>query len=161
MSPLVLATVAAALIATAATATAAPVGDPPGQAQAQAEIWAKEQAIYAARGQGNLKPYIDNVASNYLAWPPFSPVPTGVGALQRAAPKMAVENKEMLAMEFVSFALNGDAAIIYYKTHRTRLPDGTAADERFEVTHSWVLEGGQWKVYGGMARAQPDRPGAK
>jgi hypothetical protein len=152
MLPLALATVAAALIA-----TAGPVAETPGQATAQAEIWAKEKAIYAARGAGNLKPYIDNVASNYLAWPPFSPVPTGVGALKQASPKMAVENKELLEMEFVSFALNGDAAVIYYKTHRTRLPDGTAADERFEVTHSWVREGGQWKVYGGMARAQPDR----
>lgn len=158
MLPLTLATVAAALVATAVTA--APVAETSQQAMAQAEIWAKEKAIYVARGAGNLKPYIDNVASNYLAWPPFSPVPTGVGALQRAAPKMAVDNKELLEMEFVSFALNGDAAIIYYKTHRTRLPDGTAADERFEVTHSWVREGGQWKVYGGMARAQPDRRGA-
>lgn len=157
MLPLALATVAAAL--TAATTT--PAAYPPEQAKAQAEIWAKEKAIYAARGAGNLKPYIDNVASNYLAWPPFSPVPTGVGALQQAQPKMAIENKELLEMEFVSFALNGDAAIIYYKTHRTRLPDGTPADERFEVTHSWVREAGQWKVYGGMARAQPDRLVAK
>ena len=156
MLSLALATVTAALIATAVNT--APVANTSKQAEAQAEIWNKEKAIYTARGAGDLKPYIDNVASNYLAWPPFSPVPTGVEALRRAAPKMAVENKEMLAMEFVSFALNGDAAIIYYKTHRTRLPDGTATDERFEVTHSWVREGGKWKVYGGMARAQPVRP---
>lgn len=128
------------------------------KAQAQAEIWAKEQAIYRERGKGNLQPYIDNVASDYLAWPPFAPVPTGVEALKRAQPKMAVENKELLLMEFVSFALNGDAAIIYYQTHRTRLPTGAPADERFEVTHSWVRENGEWKVYGGMARLKPVRP---
>ncbi len=150
-----------ALATVAAMSANTMVPAPPDQAKAQSEIWAKEKAIYAARGVGNLKPYIDNVASNYLAWPPFSPVPTGVGALQQEQPKMAVENKELLEMEFVSFALNGDAAIIYYKTHRTRLPDGRPADERFEVTHSWVSEAGQWKVYGGMARAQPDRSSAK
>lgn len=156
MSPCVLAALAIALAPAAATAP-----ETPAQAKARAEIWAKEQAIYLARGGGNLKPYIDNVASNYLAWPPFSAVPTGVGALEQAQPKMAVENKELLAMEFVSFALNGDAAVIYYRTHRTRLPNGTSIDERFEVTHSWVREGGQWKVLGGMARAQPNRSAAK
>lgn len=127
------------------------------KAQAQAEIWSKEQAIYKARGQGNLKPYIDNVATDYLAWPPFAAAPTGVGALNKSQSKMAVENKELLKMEFVSFAMNGDAAIIYYSTYRTRLPNGAPADERFEVTHSWVRQDGQWKVYGGMARAKPVR----
>ncbi len=145
------------LAAVLAQATAAPVEEAQTKEQAQAEIWAKEQSIYRARGQGNLKAYIDNVADDYLAWPPFSAVPTGVGALQQAQPKMAIENKEVLKMTFVSFARNGDAAIIYYRTHRTRLPNGSPADERFEVTHSWVRQGGQWKVYGGMARAQPDR----
>lgn len=128
------------------------------KARAQAEIWAKERMIYRERGRGNLSAYIDNVAKDYLAWPPFSPVPTGVDALMRIQTKMAVENKEVLAMEFVSFAINGNAAVIYYNTHRTRLPNGAPADERFEVTHSWVHQDGQWKVFGGMARAKPERP---
>lgn len=126
--------------------------------QAQAEIWAKELSIYRERGRGNLGPYISNVAKDYLAWPPFAAVPTGVEALEQNQKKMATENKELLKMEFVSFAMNGDAAIIYYKTHRTRLPNGQPADERFEVTHSWVHQDGEWKVFGGMARAQPARP---
>ena len=150
-----------AMIMAASPVDDAPFRETPAQAAARTEIWAKEQAIYHARGRGDLKPYIDNVAGNYLAWPPFSAVPTGVGALRQAQSTMAVENKEVLQMEFVSFALNGDAAIIYYKTHRTRLPNGAPADERFEVTHSWVRENGQWKVYGGMARVQPDRTSAK
>lgn len=128
------------------------------KAQAQAEIWTKEQMIYRERGRGNLSAYIDNVANDYLAWPPFSAIPTGVDALKRSQTKMAVENNEVLAMEFVSFAMNGNAAVIYYNTHRTRLPNGTPIDERFEVTHSWVHQDGQWKVFGGMARAKPQRP---
>ena len=158
MSPFMLAAMVAAL---AAQTSPAPPRESVAQEKARAEIWAKEQAIYRERGRGNLRPYIDNVASNYLAWPPFSSVPTGVDALQKAQPKMAVDNKEVLQMEFVSFALNGDAAIIYYRTHRTRLPNGAPVDERFEVTHSWVREGGRWKVYGGMARAEPERRTAK
>ena len=157
MSRFLMAGIAAISVSTAASAQDAPRRETPSEAKARTDIWAMEQAIYRERGHGNLKPYIDNVASNYLAWPPFSAVPTGVGALHQAQPRMAGENKELLQMEFVAFALNGDAAIIYYRTHRTRLPDGAPADERFEVTHSWVREGGRWKVYGGMARIQPVR----
>lgn len=139
----------------AAAAQAQPA--PETKAEAQAEIWAKEQSIYRERGKGNLKPYIENVATDYKAWPPYSAVPTGVGNLTQTQAQMKVDNKELLAMEFVDFAMNGDAAVIYYRTHRTRLPNGQPADEHFEVTHSWVRQDGQWKVYGGMARIQPDR----
>lgn len=134
-------------------AQAAPV-----KAVAQAEIWAKELAIYHSRGQGDLRAYIDNVAADYRAWPPFSARPTGVDALKSSQPRMAAQNKEILVMEFVDFAFAGDAAVIYYQTHRTRLPNGNVVDERFEVTHSWVRRGGAWKVLGGMARAMPIRP---
>ena len=130
----------------------------PAKAAAQAEIWAKEQAIYNDRGKGNLRAYIDNVAADYRAWPPYSARPTGVDSLKSAQPRMAAENREILVMEFVDFAFAGDAAVIYYQTHRTRLPNGTAVDERFEVTHSWVRRDGAWKVLGGMARAMPVRP---
>ncbi|HWU02563.1 MAG TPA: hypothetical protein VN222_07500, partial [Novosphingobium sp.] len=86
--------------------------------EAQQQIWAKEQSIYAARGAGNLDAYINAVATGYAAWPPFAPQPTGVEALKAASPRMAVENHELLAMEFVRLVRNGDTAIIYYQTHR-------------------------------------------
>ena len=131
---------------------------PEAKDQVQAEIWAKERAIYGARGRGDMQVYIDAMARDYLAWPPFRPAPAGLEGLQELKKKMVADNKELLSMIPVAFSLNGDAAIIYYQTHRTRLPDGTAADEHFEVVHSWVREGGRWKLLGGMARNTPVRP---
>ena len=131
----------------------------PSKASVQAEIWAKEQTIYRERGHGNMQPYIESAAKDYLAWPPFRPAPAGMSGLEELKKSMVVDNKEILSMSLVGFALNGDAAVIYYQTHRTRLPDGTATDEYFDVTHSWVFQDGQWRVFGGMARATPKRPG--
>src|SRR3546814_20764037 len=70
------------------------------------------------------------------------------------------KDQERLQMTLAGFAMNGDTAGIYYNTHRTRRSDGTPADDRFEVTHTWVREDGVWKVFGGMARAMPPRPAA-
>lgn len=136
-----------------AIATPALARPPQTKAAAQAEIWALEQAIYAARGRGDMRPYIDHVAGDYLAWPPRIPAPAGVDSLHALAGRMAADNREMLTMTPIAFSLSGDAAVIYYSTHRTRRPDGSAADERFDVIHNWVREGGRWRLLGGMARA--------
>ncbi len=152
-----LTTAAATLLAACATgASAQPPSQPIAQSRqaVQDEIWAKEQAIYAARAHGDLRPYIESIATDYKAWPPFRPAPAGVEGLNQLKTQMATQTREKLEMQFVDLALNGDAAVIYYQTHRTMLPDGTPVDERFDVTHSWVREHGVWKVLGGMARAR-------
>lgn len=120
-------------------------------------IWAKELAIYAGRSHGDLTAYQANTARNYLAWPPFNAVPQGNDGLQATGRKLAGQTREKLEMVFVDLALNGTTAVVYYSTHRTMRADGTPSDERFEVTHTWVREGGAWKVIGGMARARPAR----
>ncbi len=123
--------------------------------QAQAELWPMELAIYSARGKGSLDPYINATADDYAAWPPGFPAPTNADDLRSAKDAMSRLTEEELEMEFVSLVLDGDTAVIYYKTHRTRRPDGTEVDERFNVTHTWVKRGEDWKILGGMARPVP------
>lgn len=147
---------AIAAIPSAAYATT-PAPAPQDKAAIQAEIWAKEQAIYAARGRGDIGVYLSNTATDYLAWPPLRAKPEGNDGLNQTGRELKGKNQEQLAMNLTGFAVNGDTAVIYYDTHRTRRSDGTPADERFEVTHTWVRENGQWKVFGGMARATPIR----
>ena len=117
-----------------------------------AAIWALELQIYAQRAAGNLKPYLESAADNFLAWPPFRDGPAGLSGLREVDAQLAVDNQEQLEASFVGFAREGDAAVIYYRTHRTRRPDGTPVDEHFDVIHSWVLMAGRWRVLGGMAR---------
>lgn len=121
------------------------------------EIWSHELSIYAGRSHGDLKPYLASTARGYLAWPPFDEVPRGNNGLKATGRAMAGKTHEKLKMTFLDMSLNGDTAVIYYKTHRTMLADGTAVDQHYEVTHTWVKQDGQWKVLGGMARARPQR----
>lgn len=142
----------------AATADAeAPTGHDARWEAVKQAIWTKELAIYEGRGRGDLSLYLGNTATNYIAWPPFNEVPKGNDGLRATGAQMAGKTKERLEMTFLDLALNGDTAVVYYKTHRTMRADGTPADERFEVTHTWVMQDGTWKVLGGMARARPDR----
>jgi hypothetical protein len=121
------------------------------------EIWAMERAIYAGRGDGDMQPYIDALAADYKAWPPFREAPAGAAALEDLAGRMRGQDQEELEMTFLDFSLNGDTASIYYRTHRTRMADGSPADDRYEVIHVWVREDNVWRVFAGMARDTPDR----
>lgn len=67
----------------------------------------------------------------------------GFKGLRELTKKMIADEKELLSMEPVAVSLSGDVANIYYQTSRTRLHDGSAVDEQFEVVHSWVHEFGQ------------------
>lgn len=148
----------AALVSAACHAETPTVPTPEGKAAAQAEIWEKEQAIYAARGRGDIGVYLSNTATDYLAWSPLRAQPEGNAGLNETGKALEGKDQERLTMILAGFAMNGDTAVIYYNTHRTRRSDGTPADDRFEVTHTWVREDGVWKVFGGMARATPPRP---
>ena len=119
-------------------------------AEAKDTIWAMELSIYEGRQQGDMSNYANNVAEGYMAWPP-------VMAKPMRSDKLGARglSNELIKLTFEDFTMNGDVAVIYYSSHRTRRVDGTAADDRFDVTHTWVKREGQWRVLGGMARSTP------
>lgn len=158
MRNLVLSTIL--LVGIGGCATAMPVSDvrmAMSYDEAKDIIWTKEQAIYAGRGNGDLSMYLANTADGYAAWPPYSTTPTDRAKLEEGAIAMKGLDQEELKMEFVDFVLNGSSAIIYYQTHMTMTGDGRLVDYRYEVTHTWTVEDGEWRVLGGMARSTPER----
>ena len=130
----------------------------PASAKVRDAIWAKELTIYRERGNGNFNYYIQNTLPDYLGWPPTVGKPQRSDGLANTRARLARDSKEVLSMELVDFALHGDNAVIYYKTHRTRRPDGSATNEVFENIHVWLRDGADWKLFGAMSRAAPLRP---
>ena len=57
-------------------------------------------------------------------------------------------------MEFGDIAFSGNTAVIYYSTHRTRMPGGEPVDQHFEITHIWAFESGEWRLLGAMGADQ-------
>lgn len=120
--------------------------------KATEEIWAREQAIYAARGEGDLQFYVDNASEHYMGWPPGWPKPSGIDQLRAGVEQMRGLDQEELAMEFGDITFSGNTAVIYYSTHRTRMPTGEEVDQRFHIAHVWAREGSGWKLVGALGR---------
>ena len=145
-----------------ALALGACAGDSPGYDPEQAtdEIWAKEQAIYAARGEGDLQYYVDNASEHYMGWPPGWPRPSGIDQLRAGVELMRGMDQEELAMEFGGITFSGNTAVIYYSTHRTRMPTGEEVDQRFHIVHVWAREASGWKLVGALGRTAAPADGA-
>jgi hypothetical protein len=120
-------------------------------------LWARELEIYAARGRGDLSQYENAITGSYLAWPPQHESPIDAAAFARDVREFAGNGAELLTMTLTGFTADGDSAILYYTTHRTRLPGGQPVDQRFEVVHIWLNRDSGWRLFGGMARAAPQR----
>lgn len=123
-------------------------------AAAKDTIWEMELSIYEGRQRGDMSNYRNNVAQGYMAWPPVTPAPMRASNLGRNGDRGP--DKEIITLTFRDFSMNGDVAVIYYNSHRTRRADGSPSDDRFDVTHTWVKRDGRWEVFAGMARATPE-----
>lgn len=115
-------------------------------------IWAKEQAIYKGRSEGDLSNYLNNTSDRYVGWPPGAKVPADLTGLKSMAKSMIGLNQERLQMELADFAMSGNTAVIYYHTHRTVSPKGEPVDQRYAICHVWVREAGEWKLIGAHGR---------
>ncbi len=126
--------------------------------QARDAIWSKEMAIYAGRSKGSVDYYVANASPHFLAWTAGTPAPFRVDKLRAGAAALRGQNHEVITTTFRDFSLSGDTAIIYYQNHRSRLPDGTAADQTYDNIHVWQKDHGDWKVLASMSRPMPSLP---
>lgn len=123
-------------------------------------LWALEQSIYATRAKGSMAVILDNVSPYLNAWPVTSPALNSKAVrkpfTQMRGPGSLKGDKEQTQLIFLDMAFDGHTAVMMYKTHKTRMSDGTPADDYFEVTHVWSNEAGKWRLLSN--RPQPVSP---
>ncbi len=115
-------------------------------------LWQLELDIYRARGNGDLDPYVSHISEHLLVWPPWRTAPMRAADLRRQAEHFGGTDQEVLTLSLIDFSLDGDTAILFYRTHRSRLPDGNPCNEHFQVVHVWLRRNDRWLLLGGMAR---------
>lgn len=129
---------------------------------AESEIWAKELAIFEGRGEGDLSNYVNSASMAYLGWPPSLEKPSTRDNLVAMAAQSSALKGEVTEITKKGFTRDGDTAIVYFLTHRTRLGVGFAEEDArdvnqyFENIHVWTLEDGEWRLIAGMARKPPE-----
>ena len=117
------------------------------------QIWAQELKIFEQRAGGDMGYYLSLANPGYMAWPAPAENPLsyetlssqiGDGRLFAPGERISVTKKGM--------SFDGDTALAFFETHRTRRAGGEEVDERFENIHVWVKRNTGWRLIANMSR---------
>lgn len=132
----------------------------PGYEEARKQLWALEQSIYVARAAGSMAVVNGSLSPHRAAWPSISQEPNSRAVRKPLTalngPGSLRGNQEKVDLHFLDMAFDGHTAVMMYKTHKTRMSDGSPADDYFEVLHIWSREDGSWRLL--TNRPQPVSP---
>lgn len=126
---------------------------PPERAADAEEIWGQELRIYEMRAGGDMGYYLSLANPGYMAWPAPADEPLSYTALSnRIGDGQLMEAGELITVAKKGLSFDGDTALAFFETHRTRRAGGAAVDERFENIHVWVKREGDWRLIANMSR---------
>ena len=117
-------------------------------------IWEREMAIFEGRSAGDISNYLNATSAFYLGWPPGFAEPLPLGDFKAGADAAKGPKGEVTRVEKMGFTLNGNTALTYFKTNRTRMGEAFAidgsrdVDQWYENIHVWTLEDGDWRLIG-------------
>lgn len=123
------------------------------QEQSEQTLWGLENAYFAHIAQGELEALERFYHADFIGWPSHSPEP-----VDRDAGKQSLE--ELLAdIEVLSIqvrpqavVIRGDIAVTHcYVDMQLQDPATEVSLNSYRVTHTWLREGGTWKILGGMS----------
>jgi len=113
------------------------------------EIWALEEAYFANMYKANYEAVLAMIHDQFLGWPGTEPQPIDKEGSARFMKKLAPKPIACtLKIEREGIRVMGEVALTQYILHVTV---SAAKTRSSRIIHTWVKEGGRWKVLGGMS----------
>ena len=116
------------------------------------QVWALEQQIYQKRAQGDVRFYSSISSEHYLGWPAPGAKPSSYETIKAFSQTGEFQPGEVIDVISNGISIDGDTAISFFSTHRTKRPGGQTVDERYENIHVYVHREGEWRLVGAMSR---------
>ncbi len=126
---------------------------PPEREKDAEQIWAQELEIFKQRAQGDMGYYLSLANPGYMAWPAPAETPLSYERLsQQIGDGRLFAPGEKISVTKKGISFDGDTALAFFETHRTRRAGGEEVDERFENIHVWVKRETGWRLIANMSR---------
>ena len=123
---------------------------------AEQEIWELEEIYSANQMDANHAGILSIYHKDFIGWPDTEPKPARKSDmpeyLRRTNPKPTSGESEI---ERNGIQVVNDVAIDHCTSHLSYVNDeGEVIKQSVRVTHTWLREGDQWKILGGMSNNQ-------
>ena len=143
------------LLALFAVGTTASMHVPTAQEISEDEqtLWSLENAYFTVIAQEDFGALERFYHADFIGWPSHSPEPVdrNVG---RQSLEEQLANTEVLSVKLrpLAVVVHGDVAITHlFVDLQQQDSDTEVSSSSHRVTHTWLREGGTWKILGGMS----------
>ena len=125
--------------------------------EVEEQIWALEEIYMTAFEAADHKIILDLLHDRFLGWPRESELPTG----KSESTEFLKDNyPEPLELDFelkrAGIRVSGDVAITHYLVMIKGKNDlGAGPTHTIRITHTWIREGADWRILGGMSGTAP------
>ncbi len=141
-----------ALFAVAATAS---TQTPTVQRQSEDEqtLWSLENTYFAHIAEEEFEALENFYHADFIGWPSHSPEPVD-RSVGRQSLEELLAGIEVLSIQVrpLAIVIRGDVAVTHcFVDLQQQDAEGEAAWYSYRVTHTWLREGGTWKILGGMS----------
>jgi ketosteroid isomerase-like protein len=124
--------------------------------EVEQEIWDLEEAYLTHHRNADHEQILPMWHERFLGWPDLEPQPVDKeAAARRLGRKYAEPASWTFTIERAGIRVAGNVAVNYYTLHFLRKDDtGRERKETRRIMHTWIREGSQWKILGGMSKQQ-------
>jgi ketosteroid isomerase-like protein len=156
---LVLGVTVCLLAGTSATASGETV-----QSQAsnnEQKIWNLEHDYWRYVEDNNLSAYLALWHKDFLGWPAQTAAPVGKDHITDWITPQTAKGLNLKSVEFkpAKIQMTGDVAVVcYWITFQWLDKDGKGAAHTLRITHTWLKDGKDWRIIGGMSMPEAAPP---
>jgi ketosteroid isomerase-like protein len=121
-------------------------------------IWNLEHSYWGYVEHNDLAGYSNLWHKNFLGWPSVSDAPVGKDHITDWITSQTSKGLTAKSVEFKPAAIRvtGDiATACYWITFKWLDKDGNGAAHTLRITHTWVKDGKDWRIIGGMSMPEP------
>jgi ketosteroid isomerase-like protein len=124
-------------------------------------LWSLEHAYWRYVQDNDLPAYISLWHQDFLGWPAVSPVPVHKDHITDWITSQTSKGLAFKSMELKPAAIqfSGNVALTYYWiTYKLLDKDANGTTHNLRVTHTWLNDGKNWQIIGGMSMPEPATP---
>jgi hypothetical protein len=124
-------------------------------------LWNLEHEYWRYVQDNNLSAYSGLWHKDFLGWPSVSPAPVRKDHItdwitSQTSKGLAFKSGELKP---AAIQMNGDTAVVcYWMTYKWLDQDGKGSPHTIRVIHTWLRDGQDWKIIGGMSMQEPAPP---
>jgi ketosteroid isomerase-like protein len=149
--------VAVSLLASA-TAISAPQTNKSQTSVDEQAIWKLEHAYWEYVQANNLTAYLGLWHKDFLGWPAQNTAPAGKDHITDWITSQTAKGLALKSIEFnpARIQVTGDIAVVcYWITFKWLDKDGKGDPHTLRITHTWLKDGKDWHIIGGMSMPEP------